>query len=125
MRSRIMYVEYQGPSRLAGDGRIARVTFSKTRRTIYYNGQKLKPIKHPAGRANYVDIDTGQEYWVSGPKHDGNDTLWPGLVRIEPDVREEYWRDIRHEPEHVEEATFRSEGKHSKRPPRLRGPWAA
>jgi hypothetical protein len=125
MRSKIMYVELQGPSSLAGDGRIARVTFSKTRRTIYYNGQKLRPIKHPAGRANYVDSDTGQEYWVSGPKHDGNDTLLPGLIRIEPDAREEYWRAVRHEPERADETTFRSEGKPSKRPPRLRGPWAA
>jgi hypothetical protein len=46
---------------------------------------------------NYIDINTGLEYWVSGPKRNGQDRHWAGggEVRVDPDVVDEYWRDIR------------------------------
>ncbi len=112
MRSQIMYIERKGTSSLDGTGRIGRVSFSRTFRTVYYRGRTLQPLKHPSGRANYVDVDTGEHFWVSGPKKTGNDTLTPALIDIDPDVREEYWRDIRHLPEHAHDATVRSSGRH-------------
>ena len=40
-------------------------------------------------------------YWISGPRKDGQDRLYPQStqpVEIDEDVREEYWRTIRGVP---------------------------
>jgi hypothetical protein len=41
---------------------------------------------------NYVDVVTGEEFWVSGVKRDGNDRHWAGggPVEIDADVFDEY-----------------------------------
>ncbi len=111
MKSQIMYIECKGTSSWTGSGRIGRATFSKTGRTLYYQGRTLQPLKHPAGRANYLDIDTGEHFWISGCKKAGNDTLCPGVIEIDKDVRKEYWLRIRNQPELASQATVRSKGK--------------
>lgn len=112
-KSRIMYVEYKGDG-LAGDARIGRVTFSKTGKSVYYGGLTLGTLNGYGYKSNYSDIETGEEYWVSGCRKDGNDALYPMDIDIDPDVQEEYWRDIREMPEKVGTLKFRSHGKHSK-----------
>lgn len=96
MKSRIMYVE-QKSGQLSGPARIGRVSFSKTGKTIYYRGRTFQSLKGRGFKANYFDIDTGDEYWISGPHKDGADRLYGGTspVEIDDDVRIEYWRDIR------------------------------
>jgi hypothetical protein len=46
---------------------------------------------------NYVNPQTGIEYWVSGTKKNGEDRHWAGggKVHIEQDCVDEYWREIR------------------------------
>jgi hypothetical protein len=112
---RIMYIE-EKPG-LAGHARIGRVTFSGSRKTIYYVGRKLQSLKGTGYKANYINIETGLEYWISNCKKDGNDTLYPGIVEIDNDAREEYWTAIRKKPENVHLTRFRSEGKYAKRRP--------
>jgi hypothetical protein len=48
-----------------------------------------------------VDIETGDEYWISGCKRDGRDRLYGERVPVEidDDAREEYWTEIRGQPE--------------------------
>jgi hypothetical protein len=99
MKSRIMYVECKGDDGLLGPGRIARVTFSKTGRTIYYHGRSLQSLKGTGFKSNYYDIETGEHYWISGPKRRGGDGLYGSdPVEIDDEVLEEYWRDIRKAP---------------------------
>ncbi len=95
-----MYVEDKSGG-LVGDARIGRVTFSKTDRTIYYKGRSFQSLKGRGFKANYYDIETGDEYWISGPKRNGCDSLYGGATptEIDDDVRVEYWRDIRRMPE--------------------------
>ena len=112
MKPRIMYIERGGG--LAGPGRIGRVTFSKTGKTIYYAGRTLMSLQGSGYKANYFDQETREEYWISGPRKDGQDTLYPGLVEIDEEVREEYWRDVRNEPESAHRTSFRSLGRHAK-----------
>ena len=57
---------------------------------------------------------TREACWVSGPRKDGQDTLHPGLVEIDEDAREDYWREIRGLPSQVDEVAFRSLGAHGK-----------
>jgi hypothetical protein len=91
-----MYLEYKG-SELTGPARIGRVTFSRTGRTLYYRGQTFQSLKGQGAKANYFDIATGDAYWISGPKRDGNDRLYGERLptEIDEDVRDEYWATIR------------------------------
>ena len=114
-KGEIMYIE-EKPG-LAGHARVGRVTFSATRKTIYYAGRKLQSLKGAVYKANYHDVESGLHYWISKCKKDGNDTLYPGVVEIDDDAREEYWTEIRKMPENVHVSTFRSEGKYAKRRP--------
>ncbi|HZL90212.1 MAG TPA: hypothetical protein VFB96_17740 [Pirellulaceae bacterium] len=113
-RSEIMYIEMKPD--LCGPGRIGRVQFSQTGKTIYYDGKKLQSLKG-AYKANYFNVETGMWYWVSGCKKDGNDRLYPGSIEIDKDVREEYWLKIRKLPEKKHLTKFRSPGKYSKHRP--------
>lgn len=99
MKSRIMYMENKAAG-LSGSARIGRVTFSKTGKTLYYQGRTFQSLKGRGFKANYVDVATGEEYWISGPKKDGTDRLYGGRspVEIDDEVREEYWRSIRGVP---------------------------
>jgi hypothetical protein len=98
-KSRIMYIERKTES-LNGPARIGRVTFSKTGRTVEYRGQKFQKSKS-GYKWNHFDVETGDHYWISGPRKDGQDRLYPQSsqpVEIDEDVREEYWTEIRGMP---------------------------
>jgi len=86
---------------LHGSSRIGRVTFSRTGATLHYNGKSFQSLKGSGFKANYFDVETGEQYWISGPRKDGTDRLyksdWP--VEIDENVREEYWTEIRKKPD--------------------------
>lgn len=111
----IMYIE-EKPG-LTGHARIGRVTLSASGKTIYYAGRRLQSLKGAGYKANYFNVDSGLEYWVSRCKKDGNDTLYPGIIEVDEDAREEYWTQIRKLPENAHVTRFRSEGKYSRRRP--------
>jgi hypothetical protein len=102
MNSRIMYIEDKSKG-LSGPARIGRVSFSKRGKTIYYGGKSFQSLKGASARSksNYVDTETGDEYWISGCKRDGSDRLYGERVPVEidDDAREEYWTQIRGQPE--------------------------
>lgn len=109
VKTRIMYIQ-----RGAAPGRIGRVRLSKTGRTIFYGDLELESLGGRGSKANYIDRATDEEYWVSGPRKDGQDTLYPGRVVIDEDVREEYWREVRGTPSNVDATSYRSVGVHGK-----------
>lgn len=83
------------------------MTFSKTGRTLYYRGLTFQSLKGAGFKSNYYAVETGESYWISGPKRRGGDALYGGgtPIAIDEEVREEYWRDIRRLPERVSERT--------------------
>src|SRR5437762_8171727 len=96
-KTRIMYIENKSES-LNGSARIGRVTFSKTGKSISYGGHTFQSLKGRGFKANYFDVDTNERFWISGPRKDGKDRLYPESslpIEIDADVAEEYWRDIR------------------------------
>jgi hypothetical protein len=103
--TRIMYIENKsarppGKRGLEGPARIGRVTFSKTGKTIYYGGKTFGRLGGAGFKANYFDEESREEYWISGPKKNGEDGLYgPRPTPIDEDVREEYWTLIRKLPE--------------------------
>jgi hypothetical protein len=116
MRGRIMYIEFKG-GELTGPARIGRVQFSKTGRTVCYGGRSLQKLLRGGYKANYFDTETGATYWISGCRKDGADSLYPQVVEVDEDVREEYWTSIRELPDCVDQSSFRSPGKNTKSGP--------
>ncbi|MBY0503824.1 MAG: hypothetical protein K2X03_07935 [Bryobacteraceae bacterium] len=94
-----MYIESKA-GRLTGPARIGRVTFSKTGATLYYGELEFRSRKGAGFKSNYYEVNSGDEYWISGPRRDGADALYATNVRtdIDEDVRVEYWTDIRRQP---------------------------
>ena len=90
-RSKIMYIEDKS-SGLEGEARIGRVYFSKSGKTLYYQGQKFQSLKGTGFKANYFEVESGDHYWISGPRKDQNDRLYGGNrgVEIDKDAHEEY-----------------------------------
>jgi hypothetical protein len=106
LKSRIMYIEQKSaPDGLTGPARIGRVSFSKRGKTLYYGGRAFQSLKGRGFKANYVDVESGEEYWISGCKRNGADRLYGerDAVEIDDDVREEYWCDIRKAPGRIHE----------------------
>jgi hypothetical protein len=99
-RSRIMYIERKA-DKLTGEARIGRVTFSKSGRSVYYQGRRFETQSGRGYKSNYFEVESGEEYWISGPRRDGQDRLYGGRqpIEIDDDVREEYWTAIRKLPE--------------------------
>jgi hypothetical protein len=106
----IKYIELKTDG-VRGIGKIAKVSFSKSGKTIYYAGRKLSSLKGFAAKANYFDEDTYEEFWISNPRNDGKDSLFPAIIEIDDDAREEYWNIIRKEPENTEKVSYKSPGK--------------
>ena len=113
MRSRVMYIESKANG-LSGPARIGRVTFSKSGRSLYYRGRLFHRLGGQGFKANYFDAETGEEYWISGCKKAGGDTLYGGTIAIDDDVREEYWATIRKLPACRDQRVARCNGKYSK-----------
>ncbi|MES1201179.1 MAG: 1-deoxy-D-xylulose-5-phosphate synthase [Pseudomonadota bacterium] len=95
-KTRIMYLENKSGG-LNGPAWIGRVSFSKTGKSLSYRGRTFQSLKG-GYKANYFDVETGEQFWISGPRKDGQDRLYPEstqAVAIDADVAEEYWRVIR------------------------------
>lgn len=99
-----MYIKAKA-GQLTGPARIGRVSFSKTRRRVYYRDQVLQRLPNGGYKANHYDLATGEDYWISGPKQAGGDRLYGERVpvAIDDDVRVEYWTDVRKQPWRVAE----------------------
>jgi len=87
-----MYVECKTGLNDDGPAWIGRVTFSKSGHTVYFNGMALRRNGGQGIAGNYRDVLTGEEYWVSGVKKDGEDRHWAGTgkVQIDANVVAEY-----------------------------------
>jgi hypothetical protein len=109
--ARIMYIERKDDG-LTGPARIGRVSFSKSGKTLYYRGQTFSSCGGAGFKCNFFDADTEIGYWISGCKRNGRDRLYPGIVEIDEDVREEYWVQIRRLPECKERKAIRCPGKY-------------
>ena len=94
-RSKIMYIEDKSNG-LEEEARIGRVYLSKSGKSYYYRGLRFQSLKGSGFKANYFETESGEHYWVSGPKKDQNDRLYGGNldVVIDCDVRDEYLKLI-------------------------------
>ena len=110
-KTRIMYIEYKSDG-VVGDARIGRVTFSKTGQSLYYQGRTYN--RHRGFKSNYYEVQSREEFWISGCKKDGTDALYSNKVEIDDDVWEEYWTEIRNRPDLLKSKPKRFEAKYAK-----------
>jgi hypothetical protein len=89
MQSRLVYVELKSGYSDDGPAWIGYAAFSKSGRTIYFNGQALK---RSARGENHYNLETGDKYWVSGIKKEGSNRHWAGhgKIMIDKDAVTEY-----------------------------------
>jgi hypothetical protein len=113
MESKIKYIELKTDG-VRGVGRIGIVDSSKSGKTLYYNTKVLAPLKGWAAKANYYDEETGEEYWVSSPRKDGRDSLFPAIIEIDENAREEYWLRLRSLPQNITQSSYSSPGRSKK-----------
>jgi hypothetical protein len=108
-----MYIEYKGDG-IVGPAKIGRVTHSKTGKSLSYGGRTFETLRGYGFKTNFFDVETREQYWISGCKRDGTDSLYSTIVEIDEDVREEYWVTIRKKPELKDTSSFKGIGKYSK-----------
>ncbi|SHF17096.1 hypothetical protein SAMN05443633_103156 [Chryseobacterium arachidis] len=86
-----MYLENKSEGH-TGSAWIGFVEFSKSGQTVYFNGKAFKKLKNPGISGNHFDIETGEEYWISGVKKNGQDRHWcgGGKIMIDTNCIEEY-----------------------------------
>jgi hypothetical protein len=78
MKKQLMYIELKSGYSDNGPAWIGLVEFSKSGQTIYFNNKALKKLKVAGPNSNHYEIETGDEYWVSGIKKNGQDRHWAG-----------------------------------------------
>lgn len=90
----LRYVELKSGQNDRGPAWIARVKVSRSGNTVYFDGKALK--RGGAISGNHIDLETGEEYWVSGVKKDGTDRHWAGSgkISIEKSAVAEYLKEV-------------------------------
>ena len=81
----LRYIELKSGHADNGPAWIGYVTPSKTGRTLYFNGRglmKRKGQRRGESGGNYVDMETGESFWVSGVKKNGEDRHWAGSGKV-------------------------------------------
>ncbi len=101
-----MYIEFKGDDGIVGDARIGRVTILNNGKSLQYGTQKFRSLRGSGFKSNYYDVETREHYWISGCHKDGRDALYRNRVEIDEDVLEEYWTEIRNQPENIRVTVF-------------------
>ena len=86
----LMYIELKTGYADNGPAWIGYVKTSKSKRTVYFNDHAFH--RHIGCGANYIDVESGEEYWISGVKKRESNRHWAGSGKIMIDRRavEEY-----------------------------------
>jgi hypothetical protein len=105
MKPKIMYIENKSEGH-SGSAWIGFVEFSKSGQTVYFDNKALKKLKTTGISGNHYDIETGEEYWVSGVKKNGEDRhkYGGGKVMLDKNSVEEYLKFT--DAESVDERKF-------------------
>ena len=88
----LKYIEKKSGHADNGPAWVARVKQSKSGRTLYFNGKALKRIDGGGISGNHIDVESRDEYWVSGVKKRGTNRHWAGsgLIMIESSAVQAY-----------------------------------
>ena len=85
MINNLMYIELKTGYSDDGPAWIGYVKTSKSKKTIYFNDHAFQ--KNIGNYANYIDIENGDKYWISGLKKEESNRHWAGHGKIMIDRR--------------------------------------
>ncbi|WP_348678526.1 hypothetical protein [Flavobacterium coralii] len=96
MQPQLKYVELKSGYSDNGPAWIGYVQLSKSGKTVYFDGKALQSLKGSGTAGNYFDIETGDEYWISGVKKDLTDRHWAGggKVLVDKEALQDYLNQI-------------------------------
>lgn len=88
MKPELKYIELKSGYSDDGPAWIGHVEFSKSGRTVYFNGHAFAG----SGHGDCYDVETNERYWISGIKKDSSNRHWAGhgKIMIDRNVVEEY-----------------------------------
>ena len=86
MKRDLIYVELKSGHGHTGPAWIGFAGSSKSGATIYFDGKSFKSLKGMGISANFYDAGSGDEYWISGIKKNGQDRHWAGGGKVEIDA---------------------------------------
>ena len=81
----LMYIELKTGYSDDGPAWIGYVKTSKSKKTIYFNDHAFQKLV--GGCSNYVDIENGDDYWISGLKKRESNRHWAGRGKLAIDRR--------------------------------------
>lgn len=81
----LMYIELKSGYSDNGPAWIGFVMTSKTKKTIYFNDHAFQ--KWNGANSNYYDVESGEDYWISGVKKRESNRHWTGNGKIRIDRR--------------------------------------
>ena len=80
MKKEIKYIELKSGYSDNGPAWIGKAQLSNSGNTIYFNNRAFRKRQGTSG--NYYDVETYEEYWISGVKKDSSDRHWAGYGKI-------------------------------------------
>ena len=86
MEPKLVYVELKTGFSDDGPAWIGKASFSKTGKSVYFNGLLLKQNHRGSTGGNRYEINSGDIYWVSGIKKNEQDRHWAGSGKIQIDA---------------------------------------
>lgn len=96
MRTKIKYIELKSGFSDNGNAWIGLVSFSKSGKTVYFDGKAFQSLNGMGISGNYYDIESGDEYWISGVKKDMTDRhqFGGGKILVEKRILSDYLQTI-------------------------------
>src|SRR5690606_28127124 len=92
MTTEIKYIELKSSFSDNGPAWIGLVSFSKSGKTIYFNGKAFQSLNGTGISGNYFELESGEEYWISGVKKDMSDRhkFGRGKIFVERRILNDY-----------------------------------
>ena len=95
MKTELKYIELKSGYSDNGPAWIGKVKFSKSGKTVYFNGNAFKGNGH----GNCMNVETREVFWITGIKKNGKNRHWAGSgkIMIDRNVVNDYLRIINSE----------------------------
>lgn len=96
MKTELKYIELKSGFSHDGPAWIGLVSFSKSGKTLYFDGKAFQRIGSDRMMGNFYEIQSGDEYWISGVKKNQSDRhiYGNGKIYVERRVLSDYLKII-------------------------------
>ena len=92
MNQQIKYIELKSGYSDNGPAWIAKVEFSKSGKMVYFNNKAFRGNGH----GGCCDLETGEIYWITGVKKNGQNRHWAGKgkIMLDKEIAQDYLKFI-------------------------------